>query len=134
MRRGETADYSLGIRLGRPEFADGPSVGPDYWKVSAGGGFALNLRADPSTRYEAMDKRRKVEVTQSRSCRLSGSERRCAIRAAHSGVTGWVAGRYLVESVHRGRRRSIATRVVLMWRELLVGSQDYVRIDSLPRM
>lgn len=51
-RRGETARYSLGISLGRPEFADG----------------------------------------------LSGGERWCALRATHTGVTGWVAGRYLVES------------------------------------
>ena len=97
-RRGETADYSLGISLGGPEFADGLSGGPDYWKVSAGGGSALNLRAGPSTRYAAIGKLRNGEVLQNRGCRLTGSERWCTIRAAHSGVTGWVAGRYLVES------------------------------------
>jgi len=97
-RRGETARYSLGISLGRPEFADGLSGGPDYWKVSAGGGFALNLRAGPSTRYEAIGKLRNGEVLQNRGCRLTGGERWCAIRATHTGVTGWVAGRYLVES------------------------------------
>ena len=97
-RRGERADYSLGISLGPPEFADGLSGGPDYWKVSAGGGYALNLRAGPSTRYEAISKLRNGEVLQNRGCRLTGGERWCAIRATHSGVTGWVAGRYLVES------------------------------------
>ena len=97
-RRGETADYSLGISLGRPEFADGLSGGPDYWKVSAGDGFALNLRAGPSTRYKAIGKLRNGEVLQNRGCRLTGSERWCAIREAHSGITGWVAGRYLIES------------------------------------
>jgi len=97
-RRGETARYSLGIRLGQPEFADGLSGGPDYWKVSAGGGFALNLRAGPSTRYQAIGKLRNGEVLQNRGCRLTGGERWCAIRATHTGVTGWVAGRFLVES------------------------------------
>jgi hypothetical protein len=74
------------------------SGGPDWWKVSAGSGSALNLRAGPSTRYEAKGNLRNGEVLQNRGCRLTGSERWCAIRAAHSGVTGWVAGRYLVES------------------------------------
>jgi len=97
-RRGDTARYSLGISLGQPEFADGLSGGPDYWKVSAGGGFALNLRAGPSTRYEAIGKLRNGEVLQNRGCRLTGGERWCEIRATHTGVTGWVAGRYLVES------------------------------------
>ena len=97
-RRGDTANYSLGISLGPPEFADGLSGGPDYWKVSAGGGYALNLRAGPSTRYEAIGKLGNGEVLQNQGCRLTGDERWCAIRAAHSGVTGWVAGRHLVES------------------------------------
>jgi hypothetical protein len=98
-RRGENARYSLGISLGRPEFADGLSGGPDYWKVSAGGGFALNLRTGPSTRYETSGgKLRNGEVLQNRGCRLTGGERWCAIRAMHTGITGWVAGRYLVES------------------------------------
>ena len=97
-RRDETARYSLGISLGRPEFADGLSGGPDYWKVSTGGGFALNLRAGPSIRYEAIGKLRNGEVLQNRGCRLTGGERWCAVRATHTGVTGWVAGRFVVES------------------------------------
>jgi uncharacterized protein YraI len=97
-RRGETAKYSLGISLGRPEYADGLSGGPDYWMVSAGGGYALNLRLGPSTRYEPFGKLRNGEVLQNRGCRLTGGERWCEIRAMHTGVTGWVAGRYLVES------------------------------------
>jgi len=97
-RRGETANYSLAISLGRPEFADGLSGGPDYWKVSADGGSALNLRAGPSTRYETISKLANGEVLQNRGCRLTGGERWCAIRAAHTGVAGWVAGRFLVES------------------------------------
>jgi uncharacterized protein YgiM (DUF1202 family) len=98
-RRGETAKFSLGISLGSPEFADGLSGGPDYWKVSGvGGSDALNLRAGPSTRYEPIGKLRNGEVLQNRGCRLTGGKRWCAIRATHSGVTGWVAGRYLIEA------------------------------------
>jgi len=97
-RRSEAARYSLGISLGRPEFADGLSGGPDYWKVVAGDGFALNLRAGPSIRYEVIGKLRNGEVLQNRGCRLTGGERWCAIRATHTGVTGWVAGRYIGES------------------------------------
>ncbi len=97
-RRDETAKFSLGVSLGPPEFADGLSGGPDYWKVAAGGGYALNLRAGPSTRYQPISKLRNGEVLQNRGCRLTGRERWCAIRATHSGVKGWVAGRYLVES------------------------------------
>lgn len=97
-RRGETANYSLGVSLRRPEFADGLSGGPDYWQVSANGGSALNLRAGPSTRYETISKLANGEVLQNRGCRLTGGERWCAIRAARTGVTGWVAGRFLVES------------------------------------
>jgi len=97
-RREETAEFSLGISLGPTEFADGLSGGPDYWKVSAGGGYALNLRTGPSTRYQPIGKLRNGEVLQNRGCRLTGGERWCAIRAMNSGVTGWVAGRFLVES------------------------------------
>jgi hypothetical protein len=97
-RRAETAEFSLGISLGLPEFADGLSGGPDYWKVSTSGASALNLRAGPSTRYEATGTLRNGEVLQNRGCRLTGGERWCAIRAMHTGFTGWVAGRFLVES------------------------------------
>ena len=99
-RRGETAEFSLGISLGPPEFADGLSGGPDYWRVSGvGGNDPLMLRAGPSTRYQSIGKLRNGEVLQNRGCRLTGGERWCAIRARHSGVTGWVAGRFLVETV-----------------------------------
>ena len=97
-RRGETAEFSLGISLGPPEFADGLSGGPDYWKVSTSDASALNLRSGPSTRYEPIGKLHNGEMVQNRGCRLTGSDYWCAIRATHSGVTGWVAGRYLVES------------------------------------
>lgn len=98
-RRGETADYSFAVGIGPPDFADGLAGGPDFWRVAGvGGGDALNLRGGPSTRYPVTGKLRNGDVLQNRGCRMSGDERWCSIRAAGSGVSGWVAGRYLLES------------------------------------
>lgn len=98
-RRGETADFTLGVAIGRPEYADGLSGGPDYWMVSGlANGGALNLRAGPATRYEIVGVLRNGNVLRNQGCRLTGQERWCRIRAAGSGVMGWVAGRYLVET------------------------------------
>lgn len=97
-RRGETARYSLAVSLGPQEFADSLSGGPDYWSVSGIGAGSLNLRAGPGTRYPRVSRLSNGEVLQNQGCRLTGSERWCAIRASHSGVRGWVAGRYLIEA------------------------------------
>lgn len=98
-RRGETAEYSLAVSLGPPDFADGLAGGPDYWRVSGvGGNAALNLRDGPSTRYPVIGIFRNGDVLQNRGCRLTGQERWCRIRATGTGLTGWVAGRYLVET------------------------------------
>jgi len=98
-RRNESADYSLAVGLGGPDFADGLAGGPDFWQVTrVGGGDALNVRGGPSTRYAVIGKLRNGDVLQNRGCRLSGSQRWCSIRAVGSGVVGWVAGRYLMES------------------------------------
>ncbi len=98
-RRNETAEYVLGVTLGRPEFADGLTGGPDFWEVSgleAGG--TLNLRGGPSTRYPVAGKLENGRVLQNRGCRLTGSQRWCRIRVTGTGATGWVAGRFLAEA------------------------------------
>ena len=98
-RRGETADFTLGVTIGHPEYADGLFGGPDYWMVSGlANGSALNLRAGPATRYGIVSVLRNGDVLQNQGCRLTGQERWCRIRAMGSGVTGWVAGRYLIET------------------------------------
>lgn len=98
-RRYETTDFTLGVAVGHPEYADGLSGGPDHWMVSGlANGGALNLRAGPATRYEIVSVLRNGNVLQNRGCRLTGQERWCQIRATVSGVMGWVAGRYLVET------------------------------------
>lgn len=98
-RRNETADYSVAVSLGAPEFADGLSGDPDYWQVAGvGGGDTLNLRSGPSTRYAVVSRLNNGSVLQNRGCRMTGEDRWCQIRAMGSGVTGWVAGRFLVEA------------------------------------
>ena len=97
-RRDETATYSLAVGLNPPEFADGLSGGPDYWEVSGVEDGGLNLRAGPSTRYAVASTLQNGDVLENRGCRLTGDVRWCEIRATGSGVTGWVAGQYLVET------------------------------------
>ena len=98
-RRNETARYSLAIGLSGPDYADGLAGGPDFWQVAGvGGGDALNLREGPSTRYRVTGKLRNGDVLRNDGCRLSGEDRWCRIRASGSGVQGWVAGRFLIES------------------------------------
>ncbi len=97
-RRNESARFSLALGLGAPEFADSLFGGPDFWAVSGLERDALNVRAGPSIRYRVVSKLRNGHVLTNRGCRLTGTERWCNIRASGSGVTGWVAGRYLVEA------------------------------------
>ena len=98
-RRGESSDYVLAVSIGRPDFADGLFGGPDYWMVAGiSGGDALNVRAGPATRYVVVGKLRNGDVLRNDGCRLTGDMRWCRIRASGSGVMGWVAGRYLVET------------------------------------
>ncbi len=98
-RRNETANYSLAISIGPPDFADGLAGGPDFWEVSGvGDGDSLNLRGGPSTRYAVVGTLDNGDVLQNRGCRLTGDARWCQIRATGSGLTGWVAGRFLVET------------------------------------
>jgi hypothetical protein len=96
-RRSDVATYSLGIGLGRGDFADGLAGGPDWWSVAGLTGGALNIRSGPDTRYRTIGKAQNGEAAQNRGCRMTGHTRWCSIRMAGSGVQGWVAGRYLVE-------------------------------------
>jgi len=104
-RRDESASFSLALALGAPEFADALFGGPDYWEVRGLERDALNVRAGPDTRYAVVSLLRNGDVLANRGCRLTGTERWCSIRAYGSGVTGWVAGRYLVEAAAPPRPR-----------------------------
>ena len=98
-RRDEAAKYALGIGLAGADFADGLAGGPDWWQVSGvGDGDALNIHSGPATRYEVVSKAQNGELMQNRGCRMTGAERWCNIRVYGSGVQGWVAGKYLIET------------------------------------
>jgi hypothetical protein len=96
-RRDETAHYSLAIGLTR-DFADGLAGGPDFWQVSGLGGDALNVRDGPGTRFAVTGKLGEGDVLRNDGCRMSLEERWCQVRATGSGVSGWVAGRFLRET------------------------------------
>ncbi len=98
-RRNETANYSLAISIGAPEFADSLSGGPDFWLVTGvGDGDALNMRSGPATRYPVISKVRNGQTAQNQGCRQTGDQHWCQVRLSNSGTMGWVAGRYLVET------------------------------------
>lgn len=97
-RRDEAAAYALGISLGGGDFADSLAGGPDWWAVTITPGSALNIRSGPSTRHAVVGRAQNGEVMQNRGCRMTGPERWCSIRTYGSGVQGWVAARYLVET------------------------------------
>jgi hypothetical protein len=100
--RREISDYELSVSLSLPDFADGLSGGPDFWRVTGVGGSTLNLREGPSTQYPVIGTLANGEVLQNGGCRITGQERWCQIRTTDSGITGWVAGRYLAESAPPG--------------------------------
>lgn len=98
-RRDEMGIYDIGLALTPPEFADGLRGGPDFWSVSGlQAGSTLNLRAGPDTRYAVRGLLRRGDIVQNQSCRLTGDQRWCQIRAQGTGQTGWVAGQYLSEA------------------------------------
>ena len=103
-QREETAPYALGIGIGTPDPGDGAGGGPDFWAVAGlSGSGTLNLRAGPSTRYSVVGTLRNGDVLENRGCRGTGRDRWCRIRATGSGVTGWTAGQYLVETASPAR-------------------------------
>lgn len=98
-RRDEGADFALGIGLSGADLADGLAGGPDWWEVTGLVNDALNVRLGPDTRYDVVGKARNGDVMQNRGCRMTGQTRWCNIRIDGSGVQGWVAGKYLLETV-----------------------------------
>lgn len=100
-RRGEAADYRLSIRIGgagaalTPDYADGNAGGPDWWRINVA---TLNIRSGPSTAYGVVAKANAGAIMRNLGCQGLGTARWCRLQTADGGVTGWAAGRYLVES------------------------------------
>ncbi|MBK5933435.1 hypothetical protein C8N32_10794 [Rhodovulum imhoffii] len=96
-RRGEGSDFELDVSLFGPDFADGLSGGPDYYKVrlnSSGG--RLNLRGAPTLRAEALSWFQSGDILQNKGCIFAEGRRWCNV--AQGMHDGWVAGEFLAEA------------------------------------
>ena len=105
-RRGERANFSLTVEVtgGDPgsreaDFADGLSGGPDFWQVAnVPPGDTLNIRASPSSKAVIVARLRNGAVLRNRGCRINGQTRWCRVERRDGSLSGWAAGRFLVES------------------------------------
>ncbi len=99
-RRNEQARYKLTIRATgvSPDFADGLSGGPDFWRVTnVPAGDKLNMRAEPSASARIVAKLDNGAVLKNGGCRMNGATRWCKVTTRDASIEGWVAGRYLRE-------------------------------------
>jgi len=105
-RRGTVANYTLAIALGEksatdakgPDYADGLTGGPDYWKVAGvADGERLSLRESPSDAATRVADLASGAVLKNLGCRNARGERWCEVEDQTS-KRGWVNGRYLRES------------------------------------
>lgn len=114
-RRGESADFDLTLYVGgtaaqapRPTtLPSGPIApitvpsmdgGPDYWQVQGLGSDTLNVRSGPSTGNPVVATVRNGDTLRNFGCTMNGSTRWCQVQTPR-GQSGWVAGRYLHESI-----------------------------------
>lgn len=106
-RRGETAGFSLDIAITgetdlvvEGDFADGLQGGPDFWQVRLNDPDGiLNVHADASTGAPAVGRFPNAAILRNLGCRMNEGRRWCQVEAtAPGGITGWVAGEFLVES------------------------------------
>jgi hypothetical protein len=73
--------------------------GPDYWRVSGvASNDNLNIRSGPSTSYRIVALAPNGSVFRNLGCRGSGSSRWCHVETQNGRVSGWAAGRFLVEA------------------------------------
>jgi hypothetical protein len=106
-RRGETANYSLDISITgdtgavvQGDFADGLQGGPDFWEVRLGDpNGILNAHSGPSTDAPTVGRFPNAAILRNLGCRINEGRRWCQVEAtAPGGITGWVAGDFLIES------------------------------------
>lgn len=77
-----------------PDYADGMSGGPDYWRVNVHS--TLNVHSAPSTSSPTVAKLHRGLVVQNRGCQYNEGRKWCQI--ADGDASGWVAGEYLIEA------------------------------------
>jgi hypothetical protein len=106
-RRGETSNFRLDISVdGAPsaavegDFADGLQGGPDFWEVRLNDpAGVLNVRGAPSTGAPTIGRFPNTAILRNLGCRMNEGRRWCKVEAtAPGGITGWVAGEFLVEA------------------------------------
>jgi hypothetical protein len=97
-RRNEQASYTLRISTAAPlpDYADGLSGGPDFWRVVVPNGDELNVRSAPSARAPIVGWLANGTVLRNAGCRMTGTTRWCRVEML-DGPSGWAAGRYLRE-------------------------------------
>ncbi|MGB3313426.1 MAG: SH3 domain-containing protein [Albidovulum sp.] len=110
-RRGETANYSLDISITgqtgavvQGDYADGLQGGPDFWEVRLSDPVgSLNVHDGPSAGATTIGRFRNTAVLRNLGCRMNEGRRWCEVMAtAPRGITGWVAGDFLIESAGEG--------------------------------
>lgn len=140
-RRDETATYALSIHIGGamtpppPDFADGDAGGPDFWEVTAN---RLNIRSNASTSGAVVGRADHGQVLRNLGCRGSGNDRWCNVETPNGMVSGWVAGRFLVESggPDTASTPPIVTESAAMgpdfWEVTRVAAGDYLNLRTGP--
>jgi hypothetical protein len=106
-RRGTTARYRLTIGLGQtaaakatgPDFADGLSGGPDFWKVAGlAKGDRLALRRAPSPQSDIIAQIANGAALKNLGCKNARGQRWCQVEQVRQAAQrGWVNGRVLRE-------------------------------------
>lgn len=102
--RDEIAEFTIDLSLGgsNPDYADGLSGGPDFWKVvGLAAGDELIVRVAPSTSQDAAGRVSNESVLRNLGCRMESGARWCRVQTtddADEKLTGWVEGRHLAEA------------------------------------
>ena len=106
-REGQTSNYSLDISITgetgaivQGDFADGLQGGPDFWEVRLSDpAGSLNVHDGPSAGAPTIGRLPDTAILRNLGCRMAEGRRWCEVEAtAPGGITGWVAGEFLVES------------------------------------
>ena len=77
-----------------PDYADGMSGGPDFWRVNVHS--MLNVHSAPSTTAPTVARLHRGMVVENRGCQFNEGRKWCEV--ADGDASGWVAGEYLVEA------------------------------------
>ena len=108
-RRGETSRFVLNVEVtGRgnamparppqPDYADGMSGGPDYWRVAnVPPGDTLNVRTRPNPQASIVTQAYNGQMFINRGCQFIGATRWCRVARPDGSEAGWANGRFLRE-------------------------------------